>query len=294
MRNKAEKATYINAAAFVALLLSASACGGVKSPSPPKPAANSGTTQSADANANAGNSTTQTNTPGTADGKTTPAAGTPGAPGTAPKDAPGATPATPPPGDNSASNSPPATSIAPPPAPVTPGSVGTGLLNSLLNGVGAGGLTGLIGGLGAGGGAGAGGTTPTISTATPPAGASLDVLRQSCADAINQYRATINVAPLTLKADATTAACMDKQAGDDATSGRAHAHFGACGEMAQDECPNWSGDPGSQQLACLKMMWAEGPGGGHYNNMANASYTKVSCGYATLNGKLWMVQNFFQ
>ena len=86
---------------------------------------------------------------------------------------------------------------------------------------------------------------------------------------------------------------MDKQAGDDGTSGFAHAHFGACGEMAQDECPGWSGDPGSQQLACLKQMWAEGPGGGHYENMSNASYTKVSCGYATVNGSLWMVQNFF-
>ena len=286
MQNKAGKATYINTAAFVTLLLSASACGGVNSPTQPKTTSTTGTTQSADANANAGTSSSQPTTPDAADGKTTPAASTPAAP----KDASGAT--TTPPANNAASSTTPAASIAPPPAPTTPASIGTGLLNSLLNSVGAGNLTGLISGLA--GGAGAGSTTPTISTATPPAGASLDVLRQSCTDAINQYRATINVAPLTLKADATTAACMDKQAGDDGMSGRAHAHFGACGEMAQDECPDWSGDPGPQQLSCLKMMWAEGPGGGHYNNMSNSSYTKVSCGYATVNGKLWMVQNFFQ
>jgi hypothetical protein len=49
---------------------------------------------------------------------------------------------------------------------------------------------------------------------------------------------------------------------------------------------------------CLAAMWAEGPGEpysahGHYINMANASYTKVACGFAVRSdGRVWAVQDF--
>ena len=44
---------------------------------------------------------------------------------------------------------------------------------------------------------------------------------------------------------------------------------------------------------CLKAMWAEGPGGGHYDNMSNPSSTVVACGYFVLgDGSVWAVQNF--
>jgi hypothetical protein len=44
---------------------------------------------------------------------------------------------------------------------------------------------------------------------------------------------------------------------------------------------------------CLKAMWKEGPGGGHYDNMRNTKYTKVACGFSVLpNGDVWAVQNF--
>jgi len=136
-----------------------------------------------------------------------------------------------------------------------------------------------------------GGNAPNI---TPlPAGSAMADVRRACADAINQYRASIGRTALTLKSDDATNTCMDKQSADDGARGAAHAHFGACGESAQDECPGWSGDPGSQQVACLKMMWAEGPGGGHYENMSNSAYHQVACGYATVNGSLWMIQNFW-
>ena len=45
-------------------------------------------------------------------------------------------------------------------------------------------------------------------------------------------------------------------------------------------------------------MWNEGPGEdwsqhGHYINMSNPAYTKVSIGfYTTPEGKIWCVQNF--
>jgi hypothetical protein len=40
-------------------------------------------------------------------------------------------------------------------------------------------------------------------------------------------------------------------------------------------------------------MWAEGPGGGHYDNMSSDKYQYVACGfYQTANGSWWSVQDF--
>ncbi|HVJ21852.1 MAG TPA: hypothetical protein VM686_40890 [Polyangiaceae bacterium] len=39
-------------------------------------------------------------------------------------------------------------------------------------------------------------------------------------------------------------------------------------------------------------MWDEGPGGGHYDNMAG-DYSEVFCGfYTTPDGEVWALQNF--
>jgi hypothetical protein len=63
--------------------------------------------------------------------------------------------------------------------------------------------------------------------------------------------------------------------------------------MAQNECPGWPGPSNTMIPGCLKAMWGEGPGGGHYENMASTRYTKVACGFYVLpNGKVWSVQNF--
>jgi len=44
---------------------------------------------------------------------------------------------------------------------------------------------------------------------------------------------------------------------------------------------------------CLDAMWAEGPGGGHYDNMVGSS-THTVCGfYTTPAGKVWMVEDFW-
>ncbi len=86
---------------------------------------------------------------------------------------------------------------------------------------------------------------------------------------------------------------MDGQAKSDST-GSAHGAFGKCMEFAQDECPGWPGPADTTMVtSCLKAMWAEGPGGGHYENMKNAKYTQVACGFYTSGaGKVWAVQNF--
>jgi len=152
--------------------------------------------------------------------------------------------------------------------------------------------------LGNGGAGGASGVPTPVSPAAPAVtpvvmgGSSLDALRQDCLSVINQYRASIGRPALTLRASASS--CLDGQAAADGASGRAHGAFGKCGESAQDECPGWGGDPADSQPKCLAAMWREGPGGGHYENMANAAYKEVSCGYAPGSGGQWMVQDFFR
>jgi len=141
--------------------------------------------------------------------------------------------------------------------------------------------------------------TPTpIATRTPtprPTGGSSDA-EQLCVDTINQYRASIGVAPLARWSDAE--ACVENQGFADSQSGIPHSAFGQCSEWAQDECPNWPGPPDQMIGSCLALMWAEGPGEpysqhGHYINMSNPSYTKVACGFAVLsNGRVWAVQDF--
>jgi Cysteine-rich secretory protein family len=122
--------------------------------------------------------------------------------------------------------------------------------------------------------------------------------RQACVNAINQYRATLKLTPYTRWTSAES--CVDGQAKADSISGTPHSAFGHCGEMAQNECPDWpsvssitSGNP-----SCLAQMWAEGPGSdfsthGHYINMSSTSYTMVACGfYTTPGGKVWATQDF--
>jgi hypothetical protein len=41
------------------------------------------------------------------------------------------------------------------------------------------------------------------------------------------------------------------------------------------------------------MMWAEGPGGGRYDNMTSTGSTRVACGFHTTpGGEVWAVQDF--
>ncbi|MFO0678007.1 MAG: hypothetical protein U0169_15840 [Polyangiaceae bacterium] len=135
---------------------------------------------------------------------------------------------------------------------------------------------------GVGGASGAGGSTGSPATAGPP---------QDCVDTINRYRATLGRSPLQRWTNAES--CTDGQAESDSSTGTAHGAFGQCREFAQNECPGWDGTPASILGDCLQMMWDEGPGGGHYDNMASDEYARVSCGFfTTRDGSVWAVQNF--
>ncbi len=130
---------------------------------------------------------------------------------------------------------------------------------------------------------------PQLAPQPTPAGASSP--EQECVDGINAYRRTVGSPPLLRWSVAES--CAIGESRSDSGSGKAHGAFGRCGEMAQDECPGWAGPPGAMIGDCLKMMWAEGPGGGHYDNMKNPNYQWVACGFYTLpDGTVWAVQDF--
>jgi hypothetical protein len=127
------------------------------------------------------------------------------------------------------------------------------------------------------------------STPSTPSTPSSSSYAQNCVAGVNAFRATLGLPALAENTGEES--CANNQAGNDLVSNVAHAHFGACNEFGQCECPNWS-DP-SQIQACLQMMWNEGPGGGHYDIMSSTSYTKMACGYSTSGSNTWMVQNYY-
>ena len=141
-----------------------------------------------------------------------------------------------------------------------------------------------------------------------------DNWRQACLDKINEYRATENLAPLTLAPEAKQT-CTDKEAADDLAANKAHDHFGDCGEWAQNSGPNFSTSWRKTAIevsdAYLKMMWEDEkalvtsgerdpqksedyPYIGHYLNM-KGNYKTVACGIALSDDgkKGWFNVNFF-
>jgi hypothetical protein len=204
----------------------------------------------------------------------------------------------------------PTTGGAPPFGGFPTGGVASGGFPS-TGGVASGGFPSTGGDLATGGAPSTGG-----GASTGPLG-DVNALRQACADTINQYRATLGLAPMS-RASASVETCSDEGAQSDATTGMAHGSAGNCpGMSAQDTCPGWSptqyGGVVNALKACLQGMWAEGEPSegrdqciqeyfagnqacflahGHYLNMSNPAYSVVSCGfYVMSNGKVWMNQD---
>ena len=129
----------------------------------------------------------------------------------------------------------------------------------------------------------------TSGTTSTNDGSAADV----CVSTINQLRASKGLSPLARWS--ATEACADGQAANDGSKNAAHGAFGTCGEVAQNECPGWPAPAATTIPKCLQAMWAEGPGGGHYEAMSSRLYTKVACGFGTAAGtprSIWAVQNF--
>ena len=117
--------------------------------------------------------------------------------------------------------------------------------------------------------------------------------RLACLQSINGYRATLGRSALTLWPEPGES-CASDQAMKDAVANVPHGAFGQCSELAQNECSAFPpGPPGTMIVGCLAQMWAEGAGGGDYENMAAANRTQVACGfYQTAGGSWWATQNF--
>jgi uncharacterized protein YkwD len=132
------------------------------------------------------------------------------------------------------------------------------------------------------------------------AGATSTDLLQHCIDDINSYRAQINVPPYTRSSDLEAFAATGAES--DSQSGQAHGHFIATNggngvAFAENEVPGWPlAEYGSVTAIMdqgMQMMWAEGPGGGHYENMASTQYTLAGCGtYTTSDGNVWITTDF--
>jgi hypothetical protein len=121
--------------------------------------------------------------------------------------------------------------------------------------------------------------------------------RTRCVDRVNELRASKGKGPIPRLA--TAEPCADGQAKSDSESGKAHGAFNDCADqvkhwsgIAQNECPNYKSVEATL-TGCIDMMWAEGPGGGHYDNMMGGS-THMACGfYTTPDGKVWQVQDYW-
>ena len=119
-----------------------------------------------------------------------------------------------------------------------------------------------------------------------------------CVSEINRLRATVGAPALAkterLEEFATEAARVDTEVGVP------HTHFrqtnGGNGiAMAENTIPWWKvkshGSVRNVIREGLAQMWAQGPGGAHYENM-RGRYSEVGCGVFVSNGEVTISQDF--
>ncbi len=123
--------------------------------------------------------------------------------------------------------------------------------------------------------------------------------KKLCLDTINACRASLNLKPVTWSK--SLEAFADEGAKYDAGFGTAHGHFTkfsprAVPSDAENAIPGWPlknyKTVGAVVQKGIQMMWAEGPGGGHYENI-KGDQTQVGCGiFVTTTDDVWIVQDF--
>jgi len=156
-----------------------------------------------------------------------------------------------------------------------------------------------------GGGSGGGGGG---SAGSGGGGGTLDAHVQHNLDMLNMYRAQAGVGPLTvddqLSMFSTTASNMLE------ATGQAHGYFasqgqsgalwseGFCSSAAENQAPGWAlssfgGSMDATVDAILKAMMDEGPGGGHHDNILEASSVRVGVGLVLdAQQQLWFTNDF--
>jgi len=112
---------------------------------------------------------------------------------------------------------------------------------------------------------------------------------QFCVDENNRYRQTKGLPALTRSSGVEQYAAASAEYQDRTRT--AHSYFGKTGGVpnsmgsGENMLPGWqgwslNGGKTIRQIMTegIKMMWDEGPGGGHYENMVSTSFKSVGCG----------------
>jgi hypothetical protein len=120
-----------------------------------------------------------------------------------------------------------------------------------------------------------------------------------CVEFINELRSQVDRPPLVRSA--ALEECAAGAAQEDAQNGTPHGHFRrtrGCDltATAENEVPGWPLERYESVQAIVQAgaesMFAEGPGGGHYENIVG-DHTTVGCGiHVTENDAVWVVHNF--
>jgi hypothetical protein len=142
----------------------------------------------------------------------------------------------------------------------------------------------IVAGCGGGGGGGTPGT---------------DAAHQECVDYTNMYRVGAG-RPEVTRSDVLEAYADEGAEHDFGT--QAHDHFGTTNgggiAFAENECPHWDLSFGGGDLvmlvdACIDAYVAEGPGGGHYENLMG-NYGTLGCGIYQEGTDVTILQDFGQ
>ncbi|MBX7197299.1 MAG: CAP domain-containing protein [Sandaracinaceae bacterium] len=163
-------------------------------------------------------------------------------------------------------------------------------------------------------------TKTTVPAPAPPARPAdpwpSDPLVKHNVDRINEYRKKHGVAPLLY--DAKISAFALEGSKQLAADHKPHAHFNAkiksalgdpeamkgksgFGSRAAENQGDWDGIPelaagkenGKQQIdVTMKLMYDEGPGGGHHDNMLNPKLLRVGVGLHYVGPKLYLTNDF--
>lgn len=149
-------------------------------------------------------------------------------------------------------------------------------------------------------GCGGGGTGDTIGGGNGTACGACSTEKQHNLDRINTFRTGLGLAAITLDTgllgDYAQTGCQQYAAG-----GPAHGHFlanpyppGYAGPRAENQgFANGFGSNNGNIDRVIDLFIAEGPGGGHYDNMANPAWTTVGVGIVVDgSGTCWLTQDF--
>ena len=118
-----------------------------------------------------------------------------------------------------------------------------------------------------------------------------------CAEIVNQQRLSRGLPALTQSS--ALEAYAQAAAAHDAAARQAHQYFRATGggglAVAENVIPWWPLPPSGSVEDVIRdgasMMWNEGPGGGHYDNLAGP-HTAMGCGVFVADGRVTVVQAF--